>query len=104
MYMKSLQWQMLRAVACCHAHGLVHRDLKEDNFAYDCSSEFATLKLCVRQSQLASLAQPCGLTFDAGRLDFGLTLGTRSGLPLNGEQDILQVSTCNMHLCAYTSV
>jgi len=27
--------EMLSAVACCHKHGLVHADLKPDNFCYD---------------------------------------------------------------------
>ena len=36
--------EMLSAVACCHAHGLLHADLKPDNFVYD-SPENGSLKL-----------------------------------------------------------
>jgi len=57
--------QMLRALFACHAHGLAHRDLKEDNFAYDQAGDEATLKL----------------------IDFGLSLGTASGLPVNDENE-----------------
>ena len=60
-YTAVLLRQMLRGVLCCHAHGLAHRDLKPDNFAFATQDEDAALKL----------------------LDFGLSLGTRAGQPLH---------------------
>ena len=36
---------MLSAVRHCHAHGVVHRDIKLDNFIYEHEGEDAELKL-----------------------------------------------------------
>ena len=65
-YTAVLLRQMLRGVLCCHAHGLAHRDLKPDNFAFATEHKDASLKL----------------------LDFGLSLGTSAGLPLQAADAI----------------
>lgn len=41
----SLMRQMIRAVDACHAKGVMHLDLKPDNFVLDSCAERATLKL-----------------------------------------------------------
>ena len=65
-YTAVLLRQMLRGVLCCHAHGLAHRDLKPDNFAFATEHKDASLKL----------------------LDFGLSLGTSVGPPLQSADAI----------------
>jgi len=37
--------KMLRAVYYCHSHGIIHRDLKLDNFVYETQAEDAEIKL-----------------------------------------------------------
>lgn len=40
---KQLLWQLLRAVAFCHAHNVVHRDIKPENLLI---SRHGVLKVC----------------------------------------------------------
>jgi len=57
--------QMLQAVAYCHAHGVVHRDLKLENFCLTDDSENARIKLIdfglsARISGATTLSHACG--------------------------------------------